>query len=954
MSVRHAFFALALALLLPLEAAAQFLDYGSDAARLRWRIARLPHYDLVFPQGTDSMAKRYASFLEAVHPHVQKTIGKPRQARFPVVLHPGNMNSNGLVSWAPRRMELITTPSVTLGAQAWDKHLVLHESRHIFQTSKVMNGIFRPLYFLIGEQAAGVAAFFLPNWFLEGDAVSTETGLSNAGRGRLPEFNLVYRAQRMSGKPFYSLDKWELGSYADATGTFYALGYDLASYARQRYGADIWDKTTSRYVHNLLFEGSFKHFTGSSIKQLYHDTFDYLAREWQQQDSLPHTAAAVHSPRAATYTSYRYPQALNDSVIFAIKSGLRDLNALVALTHGREQHLAYLGTVNSSLHLRQHRLYWTEQTTGLRWAQQNHSLLRCYDLQTGRITTLGQRRRYLAPAIDQQGQTAAVSHPLASGKNQLTLIRLNDARELASFDVPANGFIKALTFAGNDTLIALTVDDGGTCLLRFQPRTGQWSELLRTRSANLTSPVWNQGKLYFESGANGTNNLYCMEPSTRQVHRLTAARFGAFDPAYHPASRRLIFADYQADGYRIASLSADSLLHEPADLNCPSPLPFAATLSAQEGYNLDTARLADPHPFFSQPYRKTLHTFKIHSWAPFYYDVTEAMNTSADNLSTIVKPGVMVLSQNTLNTAIIQAGCYYSNGHPHGKLAFNYQGLFPVFDLVVDYGSPAFNMTWGIDPQGNEITRGHYTDRTLLEAEARIYLPFHLNRGERIRGIQPALTYYFTNNQYQQYHSRTYRNFQYLLPEVQLYNYRRKALRDILPRNGYQLRLQWLTSPFNTENYGSLTAARLTTYFPGLVRNHALMLRLGYQYQALDGKSLYLPQRIVDKTRGYNYLYQTRQQWAAKADYAFPLFLPDWSLGTFAYIRRLRANIFCDYTRNQASRHSGWSTQSSLGTDLTFDWNVFRMNYPLTTGVRLIQPLDYGKFQAEMLFSVTF
>ena len=64
--------------------------------------------------------------------------------------------------------------------------------------------------------------------------------------------------------------------------------------------------------------------------------------------------------------------------------------------------------------------------------------------------------------------------------------------------------------------------------------------------------------------------------------------------------------------------------------------------------------------------------------------------------------------------------------------------------------------------------------------------------------------------------------------------------------------------------------------------------------------------------------------------------------------------LFDDLTRNQAREQGGWTTQSSCGTDLIFDWNVLRMTFPLTTGVRLIQPIDYGKFQAEMLFSITF
>ena len=45
---------------------AQFMDYGSDPAKFKWNITRLPHYNLVYPQGNDSMAYRYALFLENV------------------------------------------------------------------------------------------------------------------------------------------------------------------------------------------------------------------------------------------------------------------------------------------------------------------------------------------------------------------------------------------------------------------------------------------------------------------------------------------------------------------------------------------------------------------------------------------------------------------------------------------------------------------------------------------------------------------------------------------------------------------------------------------------------------------------------------------------------------------------------------------------------------------------
>ncbi|WP_280744842.1 MULTISPECIES: hypothetical protein [unclassified Parabacteroides] len=943
-------------LLLPVCIQAQFVNYGADPARFKWNTVKLEHYNLIYPRGLDSMAYRYALYLENAYPHIQKTIGAPMKAKFPVVLHPGNMSSNGMVSWAPRRMELLTTPSFKQEAQRWDKHLVTHESRHVFQTSKVMRGWFKPLYYLIGEQAAGVAAVFLPTWFLEGDAVATETAMSNAGRGRLPEFSMPYRAQMLDGNKFFSLDKWHLGSYKDYTGDYYALGYNMTSFARYKYGQDIWDKTTSRYVSHFLnipmFSNALKHHSGVSTNKLFEQTFSFLKEEWERQDSSYRVPYYI-SPPAKQYTSYRYPQAFNDSMIIAVKSGLNDINSLVDLTNGKERRLAYIGTINSRIILNNNRVYWTEIVPGIRWTHENYSVLKYYDLFSGQIVTVTPRQRFISPSIDSKGEKAALSRFTLEGECQVVLIDTDSGEELNIFPIPKNAFVKELTFSDDEHIIAVAIYYTGIRLLELSISTGKWKSLLGPTSANITSPVWKDGKLYFESGLNGTNNIYYMDPSDRQTYRLTSSRFGAFNPAFSGNKDLLFFSDYQAKGYRVASFSMDSLIAEKADFSRPYLFTLAETVASQEAFNLDSAKL-EPVEFTPKPYRKGLHTFKIHSWAPFYYDVNEAMNTGADDLSTIVKPGATILSQNTLNTAIGQLGWYYKDGYHHGKLSFSYLGWFPVINLDIDYGGKAFSMDWTQNEEGKDVTKGRYTDRNLLEAEAQIYIPFNLTRNHYIRGIQPAVTYYITNNKYQQFESRDYKNFQYLLSEVRFYNYRRMAQKEILPKWGYQLRLQYLNTPFNTENYGSLYAARLTTYWPGLVRNHSLMLRGGYQYQYLDGKALYIPKRLLDKTRGYNYIYQTHQQIAFKADYAFPVVSPDLSIGSLAYIRRLRANIFYDFTHNQNRKKGDWHTQSSFGGDLLFDWNALRLDFPLTTGVRLIQPIDYGNFQAEVLFSVSF
>ncbi|MDR1919481.1 MAG: hypothetical protein LBQ65_07535, partial [Tannerellaceae bacterium] len=448
-------------------------------------------------------------------------------------------------------------------------------------------------------------------------------------------------------------------------------------------------------------------------------------------------------------------------------------------------------------------------------------------------------------------------------------------------------------------------------------------------------------------------NLYCLDSSSRKAYRLSSARFGAFHPALSHGGKELLFSDYQAKGYRIASLPLDSLEAEEADFDRPSRFTLAETLSEQEDFKLQEASLK-PVDFQPRPYRKGAHLFQIHSWAPIYYNVSEVVSGGAADFTSALKPGASLISQNALNTAIAQAGWYYDSGYHHGKLDFIYMGWLPIIHLNVDYGDKASDLLWRKNDEGAYIAVSQPAKRNLLEAQIQAYIPFNLTHNHYIRGIQPSLTYYFTNNGYQQYGKPLMTYFQYLEAELRFYHYRKMAHRDILPRLGYQLRLHFLNMPLNAANFSNLYAARLTTYWPGLLPNHSLMLRAGYHYQPVDEKPLYIPKQSIEAPRGYAYQYRSRQQAVFKADYAFPILMPDLRLGSLIYIRRLRANLFYDLAYKQATAQSGWTHQRSYGGDLIFDWNAMRFSFPLTTGVRVIQAVENANTQVEALFSVSF
>ena len=105
--------ALAAALAAPVDASAQFYQNGDDPFG-RWSETGSAHWRILYPEGTDSLARSYLSALEHWRPLVGESIGAApvslQGGRMPVVLHTHDPFSNGSVAWAPRRMDLYTHP----------------------------------------------------------------------------------------------------------------------------------------------------------------------------------------------------------------------------------------------------------------------------------------------------------------------------------------------------------------------------------------------------------------------------------------------------------------------------------------------------------------------------------------------------------------------------------------------------------------------------------------------------------------------------------------------------------------------------------------------------------------------------------------------------------------------------------------------------------------------------
>jgi hypothetical protein len=116
-----------------------------------------------------------------------QTLGD-RLKKINIVLQNQTVIGNGYVGLGPYRSEFYMTPAVNnfdQGSVGWADALAIHEYRHVQQFNNFRNGISKLMKVLFGEEGYALAInASIPDWFYEGDAVYSETVLSQQGRGR--------------------------------------------------------------------------------------------------------------------------------------------------------------------------------------------------------------------------------------------------------------------------------------------------------------------------------------------------------------------------------------------------------------------------------------------------------------------------------------------------------------------------------------------------------------------------------------------------------------------------------------------------------------------------------------------------------------------------------------------------------------------------------------------------
>ncbi len=943
-------------------AAGQYFQTGQDPASIRWRQVNTENFQLIYPGEYETQARSIAAILEKVYAYGGYSLNHtPR--KIPVILHTHTVQSNGLLAWAPKRVEMYTIPHQSIYPQDWLEQLAIHEFRHVVQVDKVAQNLPRIIPFLLAQQGTAlVTGAYLPFWFLEGDAVVTETALSKAGRGRLPSFLMEIKAQAVQ-KGIYGFDKAYLGSYKDFVPNHYKMGYYLVGGARYLYGPELWEKTVTRVGEKPFsltpFRSAIKSVTGMNQRRLYEMVFDSLRQEWQKIDDAYENPPFTRLTRPArTPTNYRYNFMVGTDTVLALKDAFTTVpHFTLIFPDGREKKLLTPGTIfNESVGKTGPLLSWSEQIPDLRWEHSGRSLIHILNLESGEKQKVKPQFKGFSPAIAPDKERIALMEVDSRNNYYLSVYNLRTGELITRYQAEDNPYLITPKWITENKLVMVMLNDKGKSLALADPFTKEMT-VLAENMGEIKHPVVKGEEVYFISSYAGKNDLYVLNTLNHRIFRVYSSRFGVAFPAVSEKNNHVVLSDYTADGFRLIKITDDRIKREPLEKVKKGTYLLADTLASQEKGIPDFSESA-PDAFESEKYSKPAHLFHFHSWLPGYFDIR----------SYDISPGVSFFSQNKLGTAETSVGYGWDTREKTGKIygRFSWKGWYPLFDLEVNNGnrrSHYLSVTHYTNNQ-NEIewsdtsrTEFNWAETT-LDLEAKI--PLNLSGGKFYRLLQPEVNYEFISKRNPANHPDwfTEGHVHSMIYSLYYHQIRRKAYQDLVPDFGFITEWSFRHSPASNPGYGNLAACQVINYFPGFLKNHGLVLYNGLQLRNVEKGYAYTD--AIRVPRGYG-TYLNNFMYSFAADYKLPLICPDLSLGAALYLKRLKASLFSDYAYQKGDIYTSGEISgnfsrslSSYGLELLGDMHFLRFYAPVEMGIRIAYLPREKQLHTDFLFSVNF
>ncbi|MFA7081633.1 MAG: hypothetical protein WC135_03375 [Bacteroidales bacterium] len=917
---------------LPHKSYSQYYTSGIDNGNIKWRQIKTKKFGVIYPDFYEAKAQEFASALDSIYGFVGKTLNTI-PPNVPFVLHTNTSYSNGLSTWAPKRNEIWTTTHPDTYAYPWMWQLAIHEWRHSVQVYSLYKGASKVLVNILGEHVYGlILGLYIPTWFMEGDAVATETALTPTGRGKTPDFNMYFKAQVMD-KGTYSFDKALLGSKKDYVPNTYVFGYNLTAFGRQKYDKYIWADMLDNVGRNFwkfqFFGKSEKRNLKIDLESLYFEMIDSLKTQWTEEDKVYYdrNKDITSNPlgkKNKFYTNYLSPQKINDSTIISLKTSTFEAPQLIKLTNNNETKLSNIGRVlNSYMDVNKNKLLWSEFKYHSRWEHENYADIIEYDIETDNYKRITKKERLYTPSYNPNNENIIAAIEEDSINDQrLVILDKTSGDILMRFE--SSGSYDKFSYPSwsdkADEIFLIKFNQDGKSIGSYNIYNKTYTQITPFSFNNILKTKFHNGRLYFIGDYNNTYQVYSFNPyeNSDYITQNTESRFGVKDFSFVGDS--LIISQYTADGskiYILPIIEGDSIKN---DKETPM-FPLAKLITEQEDYLFTIDKIKDT-VYPSRKYSKIKHLFNFHSWAPIY------INAESQDIDF----GLSLFSQNILGTSLFSTGYRYLVDEQRGELFvdYTYKGWYPIVNLKLNYSRRNISLE-----EGNNSSYYVWNE---YNSSLNAVLPYSWGTNNFNKYFNTILRYSFKNIiPINDYHSDL-TSFHTFGVGFRTGITRSMAVNDLSPRLGQAFGLN-LQRSLSSENASIFTLSS-TTYLPSIFINHSFEIHLDYQKNT---PSVYYFPNEVFLTRGV-YGEFPACFYGAKFNYHLPLAYPDFAMGKLLYIQRLTGRGFFDFG------YFDDEYLSSFGAYLQMDFNVFRIEYPVNIGVQVGYVPQKDSYFANLVF----
>jgi hypothetical protein len=561
-----------------------------------------------------------------------------------------------------------------------------------------------------------------------------------------------------------------------------------------------------------------------------------------------------------------------------------------------------------------------------------------YDIETGKVRMLTRHQRIFAPALSPDARSIAAVELDSLDESRLVILDPESGDIRQRIRAPDGTFLMTPAWMENhQKIVAVGVCDKGKALIVCDLFSETWSTITPWSHTELYLPRAAGQYVYYTGGFSGVDQIYALDTSNNRIYQVTSVPLGATDAFITADHQFLYYASYTGDGYRIERQTLVPEQWKPVEGQRNILSNLADSLAAMESYLFKGSALADSH-YVSRPYRDWKNLFNVHSWGPFYVDV--------DNQD--FYPGASIMSQNRLSTSFTTLGYRYDMNEREGTwfADFSYRGLYPVADITYQIGE---RKSYYYDSLDTKVEFSWREDnlRTML----RVPLQYLVSRW--IVGWQPSVgaTLMHINHPENTPSRFVTGAFQVMEYRLLAYGQTETSYRDLYPRWGMTLDLNFRHTPFSGIALGEIGSAEGYFYLPGFVRHHGFRLYTAYQHK---DPGTYRFADLINYPRGYSGIYLD-DAFSFSAGYKFPFWYPDLALGPVVYLKRLKANVFWDYASGEyrdSKSQLHRETYQSLGLDLTADMHVLRFLAPFDLGLRTIYLPEESEFMFQFLFSM--